>query len=131
MAQINTALNDGTNTVAIAGDSLKITNGQATMTQTLNLSGTVAASNPGTAVDAGSSKANWTGFTTVTGTVTGTLVLELSLDGVMFISSTVTTSVGAPGNFPLYNIGRPARYARVSLNSAAGTGTVVSNMMAA
>jgi autotransporter translocation and assembly factor TamB len=131
MAQINTALNDGTNTVAIAGDSLKITNGQTTQTQTLNLSGTVAASNPGSVVDAGSSKSNWTGFTTVTGTVTGTLVLELSLDGVLFLSSSVTSAVGAPGNFTLYSIGRPGRYARVSLNSGAGTGTVVSNMMAA
>jgi hypothetical protein len=122
---------DGTDSATVFTSALSVSTGQETMTQTLNLSGTVAASNPGTAVDSKSSHANWTGFITVTGTVTGTAVLELSLDGTMFISSTVTTSIGAAGNFPLYSIGRPARYARVSLNSAAGTGTVVANMMAA
>lgn len=124
-------ITNGTTQANVIGTALSVSTGSATPGQTLNLSGALTGSNPGTAVDSGSTHSNWTAFTTVTGTVTGTLVLELSLDGVMFISSTVTTSVGAAGNFPLYSIGRPARYARVSLNSAAGTGTVVSNMVAA
>jgi hypothetical protein len=122
---------DGTDQALVYTNALAVSTGMETMAQTLNLSGAVAASNPGTAVDSKSTHSNWTGFATVTGTVTGTLVLELSLDGTMFLSSTITSAVGAPGNFPLYSIGRPARYARVSLNSAAGTGTVVANMMAA
>lgn len=136
------------NTPATAG-SVKITDGAAIVSVSSNgftgnalavqsgfaLSGTtlnsVSANTPGTAVDGGSAKANWTGFAFPTGTLTGTLTLELSDDGGNWVPSGTTATIVAATNVGLFSTGRAARYARVNLTGVGGAGTVLVRMMAA
>lgn len=121
-------ITNGTTQANVVGTSLSVSTGATTAVQTLNLTNPTG-SNPGATVDSGSVHANWTGVYMVTGTATGSGLIEFSLDGTTWYSSTVTTTISTPGNFPLYSIGRPSRYARMSLNSAAGTGTVQASMV--
>lgn len=137
-----------TNTAATA-EFVKITDGVSTATLSSNaftgnavsvqtgfvLGGTtlngVSANATGTAVDGGSARSNWTAFAFPTGTLTGTLTLELSDDGGNFVPSTSSGTIVAATNLGVFSTGRAARYARVNLTGAGGAGTVLVRMMAA
>jgi hypothetical protein len=128
-------ITDGTNSVGVAPASggnpsaLVTTDGFINPATTLNA---VTANTTGTSIDAGSAQSNWLGIAVATGSPTaGTLTLELSVDGTTFVSSTVTASVTAAGNFLLASTGRAARYARVSLTGLAGSITLTVKMMGA
>jgi hypothetical protein len=128
-------ITDGTNTVGVAPGAggnpaaLVVTDGFLNPITTLSA---VTANTTGTTVDGGSAQSNWTAIAVATGSPTaGTLTLELSVDGTTFVSSTVTASVTAAGNFLLASTGRAARYARVSLTGLTGTITLTVKMMAA
>jgi hypothetical protein len=126
-------ITDGTNTVSMSssgsvGTALAVSSGFVFGGVTL---AGVAVDTTGTAVDAGSARSNWTGFAIPTGTLTGTLTLELSFDGGNWIPSGSTVSVVAATNIGIFSTGKPARYARVSLSGSAGTGTVTVDMMGA
>ena len=82
-------------------------------------------------MDSGSARSNWSFVAVGTSTLTGTLTLELSVDNVAWVSSTVTASLTAAGTVGGFSTGRAARYARVSLTAAAGSGSVTVKMMAA
>lgn len=138
----------GTNTPATA-PAVKITDGTSIATLSSNgftgnavsvqtgfvLSGTtlngVSGNASGTAVDGGSARSNWTAFAFPTGTLTGTLTLELSDDGGNWVTSTSSGTIVAATNLGIFSSGRAARYGRVNLTAAAGTGTVLVRMMAA
>ena len=128
-------ITDGTNTVGVAAAAagnpaaLITTDGFVNPVTTLNA---VTANTTGTTVDAGSAQSNWMAIAVATGSPTaGTLTLELSVDGATFVSSSVTASVTAAGNFLLASTGRAARYARVSLTGLTGTITLTVKMMGA
>jgi len=113
---------------AYAGNGLTVASGFVLGAVTINgASGNIS----GAAVDGGSARANWTAFAFPTGTLTGTLTLELSDDGGNWVPSGTTASLTAATNVGLFSTGRAARYARVNLSGAAGTGTVTVRMMAA
>lgn len=126
-------ITDGTNTAgiisnALAGNSLEVASGFVLGGVTI----AGASSNiNGAAVDGGSARSNWTGFAFPTGTLTGTLTLELSDDGGNWVPSGTTASLVAATNVGLFSTGRAARYARINLTGSAGTGTVTIRMMAA
>lgn len=131
----NVRITDGTSLIslvpatALNGPEVNISNGSSIAGVTLNA---VTANTTGTTVDAGAAQSNWTGIAVATGSPTaGTLTLELSVDNVTWVSSTATASITAAGNFLVVSTGRPARYARVSLTSLAGTITLTVKMMAA
>lgn len=124
---------DGTDTAdvitnAYAGNGLTVASGFVLGAVTIN---GASANINGAAVDGGSARANWTAFAFPTGTLTGTLTLELSDDGGNWVPSGTTASLTAATNVGLFSTGRAARYTRVNLTGAAGVGTVTVRMMAA
>lgn len=124
---------DGTNNVTVSasasvGNALAVSTGSVFSGTTLN---GVTGNASGTAVDSGSARSNWSFVAVGTGTLAGTLTLELSLDNVSWVSGTVTAALTAAATVGAFSTGRPARYARVSLSGASGTGTVTAKMMAA
>lgn len=128
-------ITDGTNTAGVAAGasgnppSLLVTDGFLNPVTTLNA---VTANATGTTVDGGSAQSNWCAVAAATGSPTGgTLTLELSVDNVTFVSSSVTATVTAAGNYLLASTGRAARYARVSLSGLVGTITLTVKMMGA
>jgi len=128
-------ITDGTNVVNVVpggagnGPELSVSTGFVNPVTTLNA---VAANTTGATVDAGAAQTNWCAVAVAGATPTaGTLTLELSVDGVAFVSSSVTASVTAAGNFLLASTGRAARYARVSLTGLTGTISLTVKMMAA
>lgn len=122
----NASINPGTNGMP---STLEVSIGSLNSAPTLNA---VTANATGATIDAGSAHSNWTGVAEATGSPTaGTLTLELSLDANVWVSSTVTASVTAAGNFLLASTGRAARYARVNLTGLTGTITLTVQMMAA
>ena len=126
-------ITDGVSTASLSSNGLT---GNAISTQSgFVLSGvtlnSVSANTTGTAVDGGSARSNWTAFAFPTGTLTGTLTLELSDDGGNFIPSTSVASIVAATNVGVFSTGRPSRYARVNLSGVAGAGTVLVRLMAA
>ncbi len=128
----NMKVTDGTDTAQVStsglGAALLVSTGTQTAGRTL---AGVAGNTTGTTVDTGSGHSDFTGVLQVSGTLTGTATLELSLDGSSWVSSTVTFTITTAGNFPLYSIGRPARYGRITLSGAGGTGTLSADIMAA
>jgi hypothetical protein len=129
----NVKVTDGTNVVTVsssasAGNALAVSSGFVFAGVTL---AGVAVNTTGTTIDAGSARSNWSGFAIPTGTLTGTLTLELSFDGGNWVPSGTTVSVVAATNVGLFSTGRAARYARVSLSGVAGAGTVTVDMMGA
>ena len=125
-------ITDGAATVSVSsngftGNALAVQSGFALSGTTLN---SVSANTNGTAVDGGSAKSNWTGFAFPTGTLTGTLTLELSDDGGNWVPSGTTATIVAATNVGIFSTGRAARYARVNLTGVAGAGTVLVRMMA-
>lgn len=124
---------DGTSTAGVAGGAggpagLVVVDGFVNPVTTL---AAVTANTTGTTVDGGSAFSNWSAVAVAGSAPTaGTLTLELSLDGTTFVSSSVTASVTAAGNFLLASTGRSARYGRVSLTNLAGTITLTVKMMA-
>lgn len=126
-------ITDGTSTAGIisnanAGNSIEVASGF--VLGGLTISGASSNIN-GAGVDGGSARSNWTAFCFPTGTLTGTLTMELSDDGGNWVPSGTTASIVAATNLGLYSTGRAARYARVNLTGSAGTGTVTVRMMAA
>ena len=137
-----------TNTAATA-EFVKITDGTCTATLSSNgftgnaisvqtgfvLSGTtlngVSANASGVAVDGGSARSNWSGFAFPTGTLAGTLTMELSDDGGNWVPAGTSGAFVAATNIGYFSTGRAARYARMNLTGASGTGTVLVRMMAA
>jgi hypothetical protein len=113
---------------ATGGNQLLVSTGSLSAGTTL---AGVAVNTTGTAIDFGSAKANFTCVTASAGTLTGTVTLELSLDNVNWVSSTVTIAVTAASTLAGYSIGRPARYARASLVTSGGAGTVSATLMGA
>lgn len=127
----NMRITDGVDIAPVStsglGNGLIVSTGTLTAGRTL---AGVAGNTTGTTVDTGSGHSNYTAVLLVSGTLTGTATLELSLDNVNWVSSTVTFTITTSGNFPMYSIGRPARYARVSLSGAGGAGTLSADIMA-
>lgn len=127
-------ITDGTITATmvsntLAGNSLAVNSGLVLSGVTIN--GASANINGG-AVDAGSAKSNWTAYAFPTGTLTGTLTMELSDDGGNWVPApSVTTTITAATNVGLFSTGRASRYARVNLSGVAGAGTVTVRMTAA
>lgn len=126
-------ITDGTNNVTVSasasvGNALAVSTGSVFSGTTLNAA---AGNTTGTAVDSGSARSNWTMVAVGTGTLAGTLTIELSVDNVAWVSSTSTVALTAAGTVGAFSTGRPARYARASLSGATGTGTVTAKMMAA
>lgn len=126
-------ITDGTVTAtmvsnASAGNSLAVSSGFVLGAVTINGASTNI---NGGAVDGGSARANWTAFVFPTGTLTGTLTMELSDDGGNWVPSGSTGTIVAATNQGIYSTGRAARYARVNLTGAGGSGTVTVRMMAA
>ena len=137
--------NQGTSNTIPNGWYMKITDGTRVALVDTNgaqlvSQGSITASTPAAitangstaSVDFGSAKSNWTAVCAATGSPTaGTITLELSVDGITFVSSTVTASVTAAGNFLLASTGRAARYARVTLSGLTGTISLSCSFMAA
>lgn len=126
-------ITDGVSTVSVSsngftGNALSVQSGFVLPAVTL---AGVSANATGTAVDGGSARSNWSGFAVPTGTLTGTLTLELSYDGGNWVPSGSTVAVVAATNVGLFSTGRAARYARISLSGVGGAGTVTVNMMGA
>lgn len=126
-------ITDGTDTAdvvpnAFVGNALSVANGFVLGGTTINGASTNIT---GAAVDGGSARANWTAFCFPTGTLTGTVTLELSDDGGNFVPSGTTGTIVAATNQGLFSTGRAARYARVNLTGAGGSGTITVRMMAA
>lgn len=113
---------------SLAGNSLQVASGFILGGVTIAGASTNI---PGAAVDGGSARANWTAFAFPTGTLTGTLTMELSDDGGNWVPSGTTATIVAATNVGLFSTGRAARYARVNLTGAGGVGTVTVRMMAA
>lgn len=110
-------------------NSLAVSNGFGAATATLSA---VTANATGATVDAGSASSDWSAVAVAGGSPTaGILTLELSHDGTSWVSSTVTASVTAAGNYLLASTGRAARFARVSLSGLTGTINLTVTMMAA
>ena len=126
-------ITDGVSTATLSsngltGNAVSVQSGFVLSGVTLN---SVSANTTGTAVDGGSARSNWTAFAFPTGTLTGTLTLELSDDGGNFVPSTSTATIVAATNVGVFSTGRAARYARVNLTAQAGAGTVLVRLMAA
>lgn len=126
-------ITDGTVTATLSsngftGNAVSVQTGFVLSGTTLN---SVSANTTGTAVDGGSARSNWTGFAFPTGTLTGTLTLELSDDGGNFVPSGTTATIVAATNIGVFSTGRAARYARINLTGVGGAGTVLVRMMAA
>ncbi len=126
-------ITDGTSVATLSsngftGNAISVQNGFVLSGTTLD---SVAGNASGTAVDGGSARANWTAFAFPTGTLTGTLTLELSDDGGNWVPSGTTHTLVAATNAGMFSTGRAARYARVNLTGASGAGTVLVRMMAA
>lgn len=113
---------------ASAGNSIAVSSGFVLGAVTINGASTNI---NGGAVDGGSARANWTAFCFPTGTLTGTVTLELSDDGGNWVPSGTTGTIVAATNQGLFSTGRAARYARVNLTGAGGSGTITVRMMAA
>lgn len=64
-----------------------------------------------------------------TGTLAGTLTLEMSLDNLTWVSSGTTVALTAAATVTATKTGGAARYWRVSLSGATGTGTVTAKLM--
>lgn len=108
---------------------LLVGNGSVTAGTTLSA---VTVNTTGTTVDAGVAQSNWSAIAVAGGSPTsGTLTLELSLDGASWVSSGSTNSIIAAGNYLVVSTGRTARYARVSLTNLSGSITLTVKMMAA
>ncbi len=124
---------DGTDTADVVansfvGNALSVANGFVLGGTTINGASTNIS---GAAVDGGSARANWTAFCFPTGTLTGTVTLELSDDGGNWVPSGTTGTIVAATTQGLFSTGRAARYARVNLTGAGGSGTITVRMMAA
>lgn len=108
------------------GSGLVVTSGTLVATTSLNA---VTAAAVGSVVDAGAAHSTWTVQSASTGTLTGTVHLEVSLDNVTF-SDVASGAVPAGGAFQsTFTIA--ARYARAELTTTTGTGTITSKIMAA
>lgn len=123
-------ITDGTNNATVTSlNAVRVATGNVTAMTTLNA---VTANATGATVALGSAYSNWSAIGVATGSPTGgTLTLELSHDGISWVSSTVTATISAAGNFLLASTGRPARFGRVNLTGLAGTITLTVTMMAA
>lgn len=126
-------ITDGVSTATLSsngltGNAVSVQSGFVLSGVTLN---SVGVNTTGTAVDGGSARSNWSAFAFPTGTLTGTLTLELSDDGGNFVPSTASATIVAATNVGVFSTGRSARYARVNLSGVAGAGTVLVRMMAA
>ena len=113
---------------AFVGNALSVANGFVLGAVTINGASTNI---NGAAVDGGSARANWTAFCFPTGTLTGTVTMELSDDGGNWVPSGTSGTIVAATNQGLFSTGRAARYARVNLTGAGGSGTITVRMMAA
>jgi hypothetical protein len=129
----NVKITDGTSVVSVSsnaftGNALDVQSGFVLPGVTL---ASASANTTGASIDGGAARSNWAGFAVPTGTLTGTLTLELSYDGGNWVPSGTTASIVAATNVGIFSTGRAARYARVSLSGVAGAGTVTVNMMGA
>jgi len=128
----NMRITDGVDIAAVTtstlGNALLVTSGMLTSGKTLSA---VTVNTTGTTVDFGAARSDVSSVVVTTGALTGTVTLELSLDNISWVSSTVTAAVTVAGNLALYSIGRPARYARVTLTAQAGVGTLTADIMGA
>lgn len=122
-------ITDGTNTATVTAlNAVRVATGNVTAMTTLNA---VTANATGSSVALGSAYSNWSAVAVATGSPTaGTLTMELSHDGTNWVSSTVTASVTAAGNYLLASTGRAARFGRVNLTGLTGTITLTVTMMA-
>jgi hypothetical protein len=107
-------------------NSLVTTGGVATSQTSLNA---VTAAATGSTASYGTSYGLWTVFSVSTGTLTGTVHLEVSADGTSWVD-VASGTVPAAGTFQsTFTIA--ARYARARLDTVTGTGTITSKLVAA
>mgnify|MGYP001563254289 CR=1 FL=1 len=127
----NMRITDGVDIAPVStsalGNALLVSSGTLSAGTSLNA---VTAAATGATVDFGSAKSNITSMCVGTGTLAGTATIELSLNNVDWASSTVTIAA-TTGAVAGYSIGRPARYARVSLGTTSGAGTITATLMGA
>ncbi len=107
--------------------ALNVSNGQTTAWTTLNA---VTTNATGVALDCQSSHQVCTLVAVGTGTLAGTLTLEMSLDNTTWVSSGATLALTAGLTGTASTTGKAARYFRVSLSGSSGTGTVTVKIMA-
>ena len=106
--------------------SLPMAPGQSATFTTLSA---VTGNATGVTMDCGSSCEMVRIVSVGTGTLTGTLTIEGSLDDATFVSTGSTVSQTAAGNVSVGSGGKAFRYYRVSLSGAAGAGTVTCKIM--
>jgi diacylglycerol kinase family enzyme len=107
--------------------SIPTNSGQATQFVTL---AAVTGNATGATMDCGASHQACTMVAVGTGTLAGTLTIEMSLDGVTWVPSGGTVALTAAATVTATQGSRAARYWRVSLSAATGTGSVTANIMA-
>lgn len=83
----------------------------------------------GTAMDANAAQQFCCVVAVGTGTLTGTITIEMSLDGVTWVTSGTTVALSAAGTVTATTSGKAARFWRANLSGAAGTGTVTASLM--
>lgn len=64
-----------------------------------------------------------------TGTLAGTITIEMSLDNLTWVTSGTTVALTAAGTVTATTSGKAARYWRATLSGATGTGTATATMM--
>lgn len=117
--------NAGTGTFTVAG-TVTANTGSVTSTTTLNA---VTGNATGTVVDFGSAKSTVSVIEQGTGTLAGTLSVKISHNNTLFVEIAAIPVTAATGNGAVVQAG--ARYARVDLVSATGTGTITATIMGA
>jgi hypothetical protein len=125
MAELKVSL-DGVN--AGADNALLVSTGLQNAALTLNA---VTGNATGSTVSCGSARTTATVVAVGTGTLTGTLTIEGSLDGATWVSTGSTVALTAAGTVTASSADRAFRFYRTSLSGAAGAGTCTATMMAA
>jgi hypothetical protein len=117
--------NAGTGTFTVAG-TVTAQTGSVTSTTTLNA---VTGNATGTVADFGSAKTNISVIAQGTGTLAGALSFKISHNNTLFVEA-ASIPITAAGVVTAV-IPAGARYARVDLTGATGTGTITATLMGA
>lgn len=106
--------------------SIPVDIGQSTAFVSLNAATTNAT---GATMDANAAQQFCCVVAVGTGTLAGTITIEMSLDGVTWVTSGTTVALTAAATVTATTTGKAARYWRCSLSGATGTGSVTANLM--
>lgn len=128
---VGISTSEGTVNVAVPGPGqgamLCVTNGQLIPFTTLDA---VAANTTGSTMDCGASHQVCSAVSVSTGTLTGTVTIEASVDGTSWVSTGSTIAVTAASTLTATSTGKAFRYYRASLSGVANAGTVTVKLMA-